>query len=840
MKRIPNSLNFTTLPTVYFLIIFFAAAAFGSVLAATAGTADAASRQHKTADRPITDADWTPMNPQGIAGIDVRLANRVSALLYRNGSLYAGGTFIAIGGTNANRIAKWNGRQWTSLGSGISGSTIRNTSTAFANNQTSVAALAIDSNGTVFAGGCFDSAGGAPASLVAKWDGSTWSGLGSGITLSSPWDYVGALACDRTGNLFVGGRFSLAGNTAVSNIAKWDGSAWEPLGQGIQTGNSGTPGISALAFDAQGNLYAAGQFQSAGGISVRGLAIWNGVQWSDVPGLTTCERVNDLALDRNGNVYISGTLQPGSASISKVAKWNGSAWDSLGTGLDAPAAALACDSNGNLFAGGHFSIAGGTSAGYIAQWNGSAWSPLGEGISGEYEVYSIACGADGGIFAAGGFKKAGSVNTYGIAVWNGSAWNQPGEGSDGAVHAIVKGDHGTVYICGEFTVIGATPARHVVAWDKTGWHPLGPGINGTVSYLAYDGRGTLYAAGMFDSAGGKPARNIAAWDGSSWRPLGSGSPQDITGLVCDKNGLLYAGGPFDSIGGIRANRVAQWDKTSWRPLGSGFLKLGPFMALTIDGNGDLLTMEKACSGEICGAAMKRWRANELDLSLSTKGDLMGWGEVTALAVDPGGVLYAGTVEATTYGQTSRISRWDGSAWSQSLPIIRGHLYSMTFDTDGALYLGGFFDSAGGIAARSIVRVKDSRWSAVGSGTDVAVKSLAVMDSTLFVGGYFLNAGKAFSPYIARVNIHTSPSNTIRTPSNPAQAPSVTVKRVKSALVFSDIPADSRISLFSLSGSRLRETTGNSPLHLAGIAPQTLVVEVSAKSAVVMKRLIFAH
>ena len=34
-----------------------------------------------------------------------------------------------------------------------------------------------------------------------------------------------------------------------------------------------------------------------------------------------------------------------------------------------------------LYAGGGFTTAGGVSANYIAKWNGSAWSPLGSGMN---------------------------------------------------------------------------------------------------------------------------------------------------------------------------------------------------------------------------------------------------------------------------------------------------------------------------------------------------------------------------------------------------------------------------------------------------------------------------
>ena len=60
----------------------------------------------------------------------------------------------------------WNGTSWTNLGSGM---------------DFVVEALAHDGT-NLYAGGSFTTAGGVAASLVAKWDGANWSPLGSGIT----------------------------------------------------------------------------------------------------------------------------------------------------------------------------------------------------------------------------------------------------------------------------------------------------------------------------------------------------------------------------------------------------------------------------------------------------------------------------------------------------------------------------------------------------------------------------------------------------------------------------------------------------------------------------------
>src|SRR5207245_7504002 len=84
------------------------------------------------------------------------------------GNVYAGGFFTTAGGVTVNGVAKWNGTSWSALGSGISGA------------NANVEDFAFDKSGNVYVGGSFTTAGGLPASCIAKWDGTSWSSLSDG------------------------------------------------------------------------------------------------------------------------------------------------------------------------------------------------------------------------------------------------------------------------------------------------------------------------------------------------------------------------------------------------------------------------------------------------------------------------------------------------------------------------------------------------------------------------------------------------------------------------------------------------------------------------------------
>ena len=93
-----------------------------------------------------------------------------------------------------------------------------------------------------------------------------WHALGTGLD-----SCVYALAVDGSGNLYAGGEFTTAGGVSANHVAKWDGSDVERSRQWAEQRMS-----CALAVDGSGNLYAGGEFTTAGGVSANYVAKWDG------------------------------------------------------------------------------------------------------------------------------------------------------------------------------------------------------------------------------------------------------------------------------------------------------------------------------------------------------------------------------------------------------------------------------------------------------------------------------------------------------------------------------------------------------------------------------------
>jgi hypothetical protein len=612
--------------------------------------------------------------------------NNVYAMATVGRYVYAGGMFTSAGGVAATNIARWDGTNWSALGRGVPGlvKTLATDGTnlfvggAFTNaggltvnsvavwdganwsafhgdpgTNKGIFTILVDGSG-IYLGGNFSKAGGVPANNIVKWNGSGYEALGSGLTGTNVTIY--AMACMK-GDLYACGSFTNAGGVAVQNVARWNGSTWTNLAEGVTASPALPLLLYGLGTGPDGRLYIGGYFDSAGTLGVYDLAAWDGTNWQVVRAeaengtfsFGSISIVNSVrAMAVNGNdLYASGTfLTAGTVKASRVARWDGTHWWALGSGmkgtndnLNTTVSALAI-SGGYVYAGGNFTNAGGVTVTNIARWNGSSWSALGSSLD-NLALAMAAKGSD--VYVGGNFIKAGGVTANYIAKWNGSTWSALGSGLNGSVSAISVGSDG-IYVGGNFTTAGGATANQVARWDVDGaaWHSLGNGttngVGGTVSAILPVSPTEVYVGGTFTTAGVVSANRIAKFDGTSWSALGSGMSGVISGVIspsvnalADDGTYLYAAGAFTNAGGTMVSSIARWDGASWTSLGSGLARL------TLGG-----------TGPIAGAGMA--------------------------LVRNGNDLYAGGMFVTAGGKVSSgIARWNGQT---------------TFAPPAAMCLGG--------------------------------------------------------------------------------------------------------------------------------------------------------
>jgi hypothetical protein len=126
-------------------------------------------------------------------------------LVFQN-ELYIAGDFHTSTGDPGNCIAKWNGTSWSSVGTGLNAGGQLFCITAFQNE--------------IYVGGSFLTIAGVAFPFIAKWNGINWNGLGSafnnGVECFAP----------HGNDLFIGGGFWKIDNDTMLRITRYS----PPLG----------------------------------------------------------------------------------------------------------------------------------------------------------------------------------------------------------------------------------------------------------------------------------------------------------------------------------------------------------------------------------------------------------------------------------------------------------------------------------------------------------------------------------------------------------------------------------------------------------------------------------
>ncbi|MBK7644208.1 MAG: hypothetical protein IPJ19_14380 [Planctomycetes bacterium] len=637
-------------------------------------------------------------------------------------ALYVGGSFTNLGGVPVHGIARFDGTSFTSLGSGIEPSAYGDC----------VRALAVWDDGggpALYAAGTFTSAGGVAAQNIAKWDGASWTALGAGLDLDA-WSLC--VFDDGSGPaLFAGGSFQNAGGQPSHGIAKWDGSNWSPLGAGLG-GFSGIASALAVYDDGAGPaLYVGGQFDTAGGTQIHDLARWDGANWSALANAPNGYVQSFAVFDDGGGarLYMGGLLFSGAQPDQHVMSWDGSSFRALGSGTNAVVDGLQVFDDGTgaaLFAGGAFTVAGGHVVKGIARWDGVQWSALAAGTSG---------------LAPNHIER--------LCVYD-------------------AGSGPALFGAGEFTQGGGSPANSLSRWDASGWERLTDGVDRPVDALLVhdDGSGpALYAGGDFGSAHGAQLQHLARWNGGAWTALGGGVDGRVYALASFDDGggpALYAGGAFTHAGGVPAQHVARWRAGSWSAVGIGMDSRVSALAAFDDGGGPVLYAAGyfTHADESPAGRIARWNgANWIPVGSGMNGSVLA---LVVHAAGSGPRLYAGGGFTNAGGSgATHLAQWDGLAWSPVPGVVNGEVRALAVHDDGSgpdLYVGGSFTLAGGVSSAAIASWDGNAWSALGNGLGgvpglVAVDALAVHDAAgarvLVAGGSFDTAGGAAAKSIAR-------------------------------------------------------------------------------------------
>lgn len=463
-------------------------------------------------------------------------------------------------------------------------------------------------NGELHVTGFFTQIGGVSCpTKVAKYNGTTWVPLGTLPILGSPYAFevVGS-------DLYLAGAFiQIDGVTMTSRVAKWNGSAWSAFGTVV-----GTP-FDVFAIHAVGtDLYIGGSVEIYKLVG----SVWT-VIGNTLTGAVTS--IKSIGTD----VYMSGCQSISAVSIpSRVAKWDGSVWSSVGAGTTNSSVLRLSVIGTDLYACGGFLTMSSVAANRIAKWDGAVWTPLGVGLNSN----ALSLTNDGtNLYVGGVFSTAGGNPTPSkIAKWDGATWSQVGAGTTTGTVNVLYFNGTTLYI-GDPTVVSDVPvSSRITTYDGLTFSPLPPSIY--AEYIALDV--TTGSARWFETTVQES------------EPLTGGDGIQITGTTIDvdlkaNGGLViesteigvdlgatamtnvptgFVTGNGSSLSAIKYNYTAAVDPTPANDSSENYVVGSTWLNLTSG-------VEFQCVDASVGVA--KWESN---VSLETGGTTSGYENINAL------------------------------------------------------------------------------------------------------------------------------------------------------------------------------------------------------------------
>ena len=274
------------------------------------------------------DGRWQPVG-DGLAftGATPSAPGDVRAMAVYRGELYAMGLFNQADGASAFGLAAWNGQSWRSVGEGVNfpgsemlvwddklvftGTSISGKGPVLVWDGNTIEELPDLSSRTptalaVYRGELIAAYRPSTVSILVRLVGNQWEQITDPSVLFGLGE-INAIAV-KGGILYVGGDFRATrnGNLIGEQVARWNGTSWSGLGDGLQANFFG---VEDLILAGDRGLVATGWFDTSGDTRVEKLAYFDGTRWYPLgPGLH-----NDVVGDTgrtlfwdNGTVYVGG------------------------------------------------------------------------------------------------------------------------------------------------------------------------------------------------------------------------------------------------------------------------------------------------------------------------------------------------------------------------------------------------------------------------------------------------------------------------------------------------------------------------------------------------------
>lgn len=339
---------------------------------------------------------------------------------------------------------------------------------------------------------------------------------------------------------------------------------WLPLDKGI---GLSWASITHILVDSNYLYISGGFYEDGNGISMRGIAKWDGTKWDSVGnGNADIFNVQKFGLCKYANSLItSTTFYPMEDNLARL---NGTTWDTIPNSRGIYANCFA-EKDGVLFFGSSINKCGSDSTYGLGKFDGTNFS----GLTPCYypDNFNFLCMAfyQDTLYAGGGFYLNNIVPPNGgLAKWDGMnllqvapEFNPTLPNHNGYTIETMVVYNNELYVGGAFYKSQGFTGDCIMKWDGHHFTEVGmAGANQRVKCMkVYNNE--LYVGGWFTEIGGTVSKNIAKWDGNQWTTLNNDDFDDPMCIndICIYNDELYVAGTFRKIGNDTLRSIAKYN-----------------------------------------------------------------------------------------------------------------------------------------------------------------------------------------------------------------------------------------------------------------------------------------
>jgi uncharacterized delta-60 repeat protein len=664
-----------------------------------------------------------------------------SIAVQTDGKILVGGEFTTWNGTTVNRIVRLNsdGTRDTSF--------TTNTGTAANNN---IYSIAVQSDGKILIGGAFTTWNGTTVNRIVRLnsdgtrDTSFTTNTGTGANSN-----ILSIAVQSDGKILIGGAFTTFNGVTVNRIVRLNSDGTADASFADNTGNGANGQIYSIAVQSNGKILIGGTFTTFNSATVNRIVRLDSDGNADATfsniGTAANNYIYSIAVQSDGKILIGGTFTDwDGVTVNRIVRLDSdgtrdtSFSTNTGTAANNYIYSIAVQSDGKIVIGGNFTAFSGVGHNRIIRLNSDGSPPpLNSFASGP--VSSIAIQSDGKILVGGEFKDWNGVEVNRIVRLNSDGTVDTafsaniGTAANDYIYSIAVQSDGKILIGGWFTEWNGAPLNRIVRLNSDGTDDttfstnIGTAANSFIQSIAVQSDGKILIGGFFSSWNGVSHSRIVRLNSNGTRDttfstnIGTAANDQIFSVAVQSDGKIVIGGWFPSWNGTTVQRIVRLNSDGTRDTaftvntGTGFSDNVQSVAIQTDGKIVIVGQFGFFNGVTANFIVRLNSDGTRDTTFTTNTGTGANNYIYSIAFQSNGKILVGGAFTTFNGVTvNRILRLnsDGTrdaAFTTNIGnniISEGGILSIAIQTDNKILVGGSFRSFRALdqCSRNFVRI----------------------------------------------------------------------------------------------------------------------------------------